>query len=86
MPAGGGEKKSAQTTASAAARGVDPERDAKGGSNPKPVPVRVTAADVAAFKKEGGLAGYRTPSVVNFSCQFQGLSVPFPARLLGTGN
>jgi predicted Zn-dependent protease len=57
LPGGGGEKKSAQTTASAATRGVDPERDAQGGSNPKPVPVRVTAADVAAFKKEGGLVG-----------------------------
>lgn len=55
MPGGGGEKKSAQVTASAAARGVDPERDAKGGSNPKPVTVRVTAADLAAFKKDGGL-------------------------------
>jgi predicted Zn-dependent protease len=53
---GGGEKKSAQVTASAAARGVDPERDARGGSNPKPLAVKITAADVAAFKKEGGLA------------------------------
>ena len=57
LPGGGGEKKSSQTTASAAARGVDPERNAQGGSNPKPVQVRVSAADVAAFKKEGGLAG-----------------------------
>jgi predicted Zn-dependent protease len=56
MPGGGGEKKSAQVTASAAARGVDPERDAKGGPNPKPVPVKLTAGDIAAFKKEGGLA------------------------------
>ncbi len=56
LPGGGGEKKSAQTTASAAARGVDPEIDARGGSNPKPVQVRVSAADVAAFKKEGGLS------------------------------
>ncbi len=56
LPGGGGEKKSAQVSASAAARGVDPERDARGGSNPKPVAVRITAADVAAFKKEGGLA------------------------------
>ncbi len=52
---GGGEKKSAEVTASAAARGVDPEKDAKGGPNPRPVTVRVTAAEVAAFKKEGGL-------------------------------
>jgi Zn-dependent protease with chaperone function len=57
LPGGGGEKKSEQTTASAAARGVDPERDARGGPNPKPVQVRVSAADVAAFKKEGGLPG-----------------------------
>ena len=56
LPAGGGEKKSAQVTASAAARGVDPERDAKGGSNPTPVAVKITAADLAAFKKEGGLS------------------------------
>ena len=55
LPGGGGEKKSSQTTASAAARGVDPEGNAQGGSNPKPVQVRVSAADVAAFKKEGGL-------------------------------
>jgi hypothetical protein len=55
LPGSGGEKKSAQVTASAGARGVDPERDAKGGSNPKPVVVRVTAAEIAAFKKEGGL-------------------------------
>ena len=52
---GGGEKKSAEVTASAAARGVDPERDARGGSNPKPVAVKISAGDVAAFKKEGGL-------------------------------
>lgn len=52
---GGAERQSAQATGSGAARGVDPERDAVGGSNPKPVPVRVTAAQVTAFKKEGGL-------------------------------
>ncbi len=55
LPTGGGEQKSAQATASGGARGVDPERDAKGGSNPKPVPVKIVAADLAAFKKEGGL-------------------------------
>jgi len=55
LPGGGGEKKSAQVTSSAAARGVDPERDAKGGANPNPVAVKITAADVAAFRKEGGL-------------------------------
>ena len=56
MPTGGGEQKSTQVASSGGTRGVDPEKDAKGGSNPKPVPVKVTAADVAAFKKEGGLS------------------------------
>lgn len=55
LPTGGGEKKSAQVTASGGARGVDPEKDSKGGSNPKVVPVKIAAADVAAFKNEGGL-------------------------------
>ena len=55
MPTGGGEKKQAQVTASGGARGVDPEKDSKGGPNPKPVPVKLVAADIAAFKKEGGL-------------------------------
>lgn len=52
---GGGEKQQAQVTGSGSARGVDPEKDAKGGDNPKPVPVKLAAADLAAFKKEGGL-------------------------------
>jgi predicted Zn-dependent protease len=55
LPAGGGERKQAQVTASGGARGVDPEKDSKGGSNPKIVPVKIAAADVAAFKKQGGL-------------------------------
>ncbi len=55
MPTGGGEKKSAQVTASGGARGVDPEKDSKGGSNPALVAVTIAPADVAAFKKEGGL-------------------------------
>ena len=55
VPTGGGEKKQAQVTASGGARGVDPEKDSKGGSNPKVVPVKLVAADIAAFKKEGGL-------------------------------
>ena len=55
LPAGGGEKKQAQVTASGGARGVDPEKDSKGGSNPKIVPVKIVAADIAAFKKHGGL-------------------------------
>jgi beta-barrel assembly-enhancing protease len=55
MQAGGGEKKQAQTTGSASARGLDPEKDVKGGGNPKPVEVTLTAEDISAFKKEGGL-------------------------------
>ncbi len=48
----GPEKQSAQVMASGGARGVgDPERDAKGGSNPNTVTVRVTAAEIAEFKK-----------------------------------
>ncbi len=48
----GAEKQSAQVMASGGARGVgDPERDAKGGTNPKTVTVRVTAAEIAEFKK-----------------------------------
>jgi predicted Zn-dependent protease len=55
LPTGGGEQKQAQVTGSGSARGVDPEKDAQGGGNPKPVPVKISPADVAAFKKEGGL-------------------------------
>ena len=53
MSTGGGEKKSAQVTASGGARGVDPEKDSKGGSNPKAVPVKLAEGDVATFKKDG---------------------------------
>jgi predicted Zn-dependent protease len=56
LPTGGNEKASAQASASGGPRLIDPEKDAKGGSNPQPVPVKVTAADLAAFKKEGGLS------------------------------
>jgi beta-barrel assembly-enhancing protease len=53
---GGGERRAAQTTGSGAARGAGSEdRLAKGGSNPALVAVTVSAADVAAFKKAGGL-------------------------------
>jgi hypothetical protein len=55
LPTSGGEKKQAQVTASGGARGVDPEKDAKGGSNPAVVAVKISPADLAAFKKEGGL-------------------------------
>jgi beta-barrel assembly-enhancing protease len=58
VPTGGGEQKSTQVASSGGARGVgDPETDAKGGGNPKPVPTKVTPADIQAFKKEGGLPG-----------------------------
>lgn len=54
---GGGEQKQASTTASGGARGgVPDEKDAKGGSNPALVAVKLAPADVAAFKKEGGLS------------------------------
>jgi predicted Zn-dependent protease len=56
VPTGGGEQRSTQAAASGGTRGVDPEKDAKGGGNPKPVPVKITVADVTAFKKEGGLS------------------------------
>jgi predicted Zn-dependent protease len=55
MPTGGGEKQQAQVSGSGSARGVDPEKDARGGGNPRPVPVKLAAADITAFKKEGGL-------------------------------
>ena len=56
MPAGGNEQKSSQVASSGGTRGVDPEKDAKGGSNPAVVAVKVSASDLAAFKKEGGLS------------------------------
>jgi predicted Zn-dependent protease len=55
-PSKGSEKKSAETTGAMASRGVDRERDAKGGSNATPVAVSLTAAEVEAFKKEGQLS------------------------------
>jgi predicted Zn-dependent protease len=55
LPTGGGEKQQAQVTGSGSARGVDPEKDSTGGGNPNVVPVKLAAADIAAFKKEGGL-------------------------------
>ena len=45
------EKHSSQTVASAGARGVRPDRDAKGGSNTSRVAVTVSAAEVESFKK-----------------------------------
>jgi predicted Zn-dependent protease len=57
MPGGGGgdEKKSAQVTGSGAGRGVDQERNARGGDNPALVAVTITPKDLEAFKKEGKL-------------------------------
>jgi predicted Zn-dependent protease len=55
MFGGSEEKKSAQVTGSGGARGVDPERDARGGANPALVAVALSASDVASFKKEGNL-------------------------------
>ena len=52
---GSSEKRSAEVTASGGSRGVDTERNAKGGPSPALVVVIVSAADLAAFKKEGGL-------------------------------
>jgi hypothetical protein len=51
----GSESKSAEVTGSGASRGVDAERNAKGGSNPTLVVVNIQLSDINAFKKEGGL-------------------------------
>lgn len=45
------EQQSAQVSASGGARGVGPDRNAKGGPNSAVVTVTLTAADLAAFKK-----------------------------------
>jgi beta-barrel assembly-enhancing protease len=47
----GPERQTGQVAASGGARGVGPDRLAKGGSNSNPVKVTLTDADVAAFKK-----------------------------------
>jgi beta-barrel assembly-enhancing protease len=53
---GGGETKSAQVVGSGGARGLDPEKDARGGGNPAMVPVKVSPADLQAFKTAGSLS------------------------------
>jgi beta-barrel assembly-enhancing protease len=45
------ESKSAQVSASGGARGIGPDRNAKGGGNPAVVKVTVTAAEVETFEK-----------------------------------
>jgi predicted Zn-dependent protease len=55
MKPGGSEKKSAEVTGSGASRGVDTERNAKGGAVKTTVTVRVTPAELDAFRKEGNL-------------------------------
>lgn len=47
----GRERSSSQTVSSAGSRGVNPDRDARGGPNKTLVSVTVTAAEIAAFKK-----------------------------------
>ena len=48
---GGKQTQAQQQTASAGARGGLPDRDAVGGSNKNPLGVKITAADLEAFKK-----------------------------------
>jgi beta-barrel assembly-enhancing protease len=55
MKPAGSEKKQAEVTGSVASRGVDTERNARGGSNPSLVVVKITAADLDAFRKQGNL-------------------------------
>ncbi len=52
---GGTGKKSAEVTGSAASRGVDTERNAKGGPVKTMVAVKVSPAELDAFRKEGHL-------------------------------
>jgi predicted Zn-dependent protease len=47
----GSSKKESQTVASAGARGVSPDRDAVGGPNKNKLQIRITPADIEAFKK-----------------------------------
>jgi len=48
---GGKQSQASQQTASAGARGGLPDRDAKGGTNKSPLGVKITAAELEAFKK-----------------------------------
>jgi predicted Zn-dependent protease len=49
-PSSGKEAKNTQTVSSAGVRGINPDRDAIGGSNKSKVPVTVTAAEITTFK------------------------------------
>ena len=51
----GREKSGSQTIASAGSRGVNPDRDAKGGPNKSAVIVTVSPAEIAEFRK--GISG-----------------------------
>lgn len=51
LTGGGTQAKQSQTVASAGARGVNPDRDATGGPNKSRLTIRVTAAEVAEFRK-----------------------------------
>ncbi len=54
-PGGKEEKKTAEVTGSGASRGVDTERNAKGGPVKTLVSITLTPADIEGFKKQGGL-------------------------------
>jgi len=47
----GSQSQNSQNVASAGARGIRPDRDAKGGDNPRIVRVTLTASEIDAFKK-----------------------------------
>jgi predicted Zn-dependent protease len=51
MSAIGGQRSSSSTIASAGSRGVNPDRDSRGGPIKSPVVVAVTAAEIAEFRK-----------------------------------
>jgi hypothetical protein len=55
MKPAGTEKKSAEVTGSGASRGVDTERNARGGAVKSFVVVKITPAELEAFRKEGNL-------------------------------
>jgi hypothetical protein len=48
---GNKQQTSTQQASSAGARGGVPDRDAKGGPNKNPINVKVSAAEIEAFKK-----------------------------------